>query len=191
MQTKAIDLNGKSYNKILFMITMLIGGFCIVLSQTILVTAYPTLMKTFNVSFSTIEWLTTGFLLINGIVIPFSAMFMNKFNSKYIFIITMIIFFIGNLISGVAPNFIILIVGRAIQAIAVGILVPLLQTSFLHIFTPSERGSAMGIVRLVIALAPSVGPTLSGIIIETLNWRWLFLILLPILFLDIIAAFFF
>lgn len=191
VQIKAVDLDGKSYNKILFMITMLIGSFCIILSQTILVTAYPSLMETFNISFSTVEWLTTGFLLINGIVIPFSAIIMNKFSSKYIFIITMIIFFLGNLLSGLAPNFFVLALGRAIQAVAVGILVPLLQSSFLHIFNKEERGSAMGIVGLVIALAPSIGPTLSGLIIANLNWRWLFLILLPILFIDIIAAFFF
>lgn len=191
MQIYAKDLDGKRYNRIFFIIAMIVGAFCVVLNQTILATAYPTIMKDFHVSISTVEWLTTAFLLVNGITIPFSAILMNRINSKYLFILTMVIFFIGTLVCATAPAFVFLLLGRMIQAVGVGIAMPLLQTSFLNIFTVSERGMAMGIVGLVIALAPSIGPTLSGYVVDHYSWRFLFYMILPIVALDIVACFFF
>lgn len=191
MKAKTIDLDGKPYNRFLFILAMIVGAFCVVLNQTILATAYPTIMKDFHVSISTVEWLTTAFLLVNGITIPFSAVLMNKINSKYLFIATMIIFFVGTLVCATAPTFVFLLLGRVIQAVGVGIAMPLLQTSFLNIFTIAERGMAMGIVGLVIALAPSIGPTLSGYVVDHYSWRFLFYMILPIVFFDIIACFFF
>lgn len=191
MNMVAYDLNNKPYNKIVLVIVMLVGVFCVVLNQTILATAYPTIMNDFNINIDTVEWLTTAFLLVNGIVLPFSAILMKKFNSKYLFITTISIFTVGTIICALSGSFIILLIGRIIQAIGVGVAMPLLQTSFLNIFTIKERGVAMGFVGLVIALAPSIGPTLSGYVVDHFNWHFLFIMILPILIIDIIACFIF
>lgn len=191
MNMKALDLNNKPYNKIVVVIVMLVGAFCVVLNQTILATAYPTIMEDFKVSIDTVEWLTTGFLLVNGIVLPFSAILMKKINSKYLFIATITVFMLGTIVCAISTNFVILLIGRIIQAIGVGIAMPLVQTSFLHIFSIAERGVAMGFVGLVIALAPSIGPALSGYVVDHFDWHFLFIMILPILVLDIIACFIF
>lgn len=192
MTTKqTIDVNGHPYNRSLLLITVIVGTFTTVLTQTLLATAYPTLMKAFDISTSTVQWLTTGFLLVNGIMIPISAFLISRFNSKYLYISAMTIFFIGTLICFVAPNFPILLIGRLIEAMGVGLSMPLMQTISLSIFPPEKRGAAMGMAGLAIGLAPAIGPTLSGWVIDNYSWRALFGMILPIAGLVIIAAFFF
>ena len=123
-------------------------------------------MKEFDISASTVQWLTTGFLLVNGIMIPVSAWLINSFSSKKLYISAMTTFLIGTIICFLAPNFSVLLTGRLIQAIGVGLSMPLLQNIMLTIFPPEKRGSAMGMAGIVIGLAPALGPTLSGWIID-------------------------
>lgn len=191
MQGKAVDIKGRSYNYVIMAVIMLVGAFCMTLNGTLLTTAYPLLMRDFKIGIDTVEWLTTVFLLVNGITIPLSAFFMNRFNSKYLFIVTQIIFLAGTVICAIASNFIFLIIGRIFQGIGVGISAPLLQSTFFHIFPENNRGKAMGLVGLVIGLAPAVGPTLSGYIVSRFeDWRMLFYIVLPVLLADTILCFF-
>ena len=188
----AVDTKGKSYNRGLLIIILLIGTFCTVLNQTILSTAFPTLMNAFNVSTSTVQWLTTGFMLVNGIMIPISAWLSTRFNTKWLYIVAMSIFFVGTLVSYTAPtsNFGILLTGRILQGIGVGVTMPLLQTIMLSVFPPERRGTAMGLAGIVIGVAPAIGPTLSGWVIDSFTWRDLFGMSLPFLALVIIASFF-
>ncbi|WP_288716185.1 MDR family MFS transporter, partial [uncultured Enterococcus sp.] len=164
--------------------------FCTVLNQTLLTTAFPALMKAFNISASSVQWLTTGFLLVNGIMIPISAWLINKFSSKRLYLTAMTIFLIGTITCFVAPNFSTLLIGRLIQAAGVGISMPLLQNIMLSIFPPEKRGSAMGMAGIVIGLAPALGPTLSGWIIDHYTWRDLFGMVIPIVILVLVLAFF-
>lgn len=187
----SIDTQGKKYNKIMLVIVLLIGTFCTVLNQTILTTAFPTLMKAFDISTSTVQWLTTGFLLVNGIMIPVSAWLSNRFNTKWLYIAAMVIFEIGTVLAWTSPNYGILLSGRLIQAVGVGISMPLLQTIMLSIFPIEKRGSSMGIAGVVIGVAPAIGPTLSGWIIDTWSWRYLFGMIVPIVAIVIILAFLF
>lgn len=189
---KPLDINGKPYNRNLLVMVLLIGSFCTVLNQTILATAFPTLMKAFDVSTSTVQWLTTGFLLVNGIMIPVSAWLINRFNSKILYISAMLVFLIGTIICFIAPtdNFSILLAGRLVQAAGVGISMPILQTIMLTIFPPEKRGSAMGMSGIVIGLAPALGPTLSGWIIDSYTWRDLFGMIIPIVIVVLILSFF-
>jgi EmrB/QacA subfamily drug resistance transporter len=161
-----------------------------VLNQTLLTTAFPALMKAFNISASSVQWLTTGFLLVNGIMIPISAWLINKFSSKRLYLTAMTIFLIGTITCFVAPNFSTLLIGRLIQAAGVGISMPLLQNIMLSIFPPEKRGSAMGMAGIVIGLAPALGPTLSGWIIDHYTWRDLFGMVIPIVILVLVLAFF-
>lgn len=188
---QTVDISGQPYNRSLMVLVMLVGAFCTILNQTILATAFPALMNAFNISTSTVQWLTTGFLMVNGIMIPVSAYLTSRFNTKSLFIISMIIFEIGTVMAWLAPHFSVLLIARLIQAVGVGINMPLMQNVMLTIYPPEQRGSAMGINGLVIGLAPAIGPTLSGWVIDNYNWRMLFEMIAPITLVVIIASFFF
>ena len=185
------DINGKPVNVPMMVITLIVGTFITVLNQTILSTAFPTLMKAFDISTATVQWLSTGFMLVNGIMIPVSAYLSAKVPSKWLYMSAMSIFFVGTLVAFVANSFGVLLAGRLIQAIGVGITMPLLQNIMMSIFPPNRRGAAMGMAGIAIGVAPAIGPTLSGYVIDNFGWRVLFGMILPIAALVILAAMFF
>lgn len=187
----AKDVNGKPIHAMMMIITLLVGTFTTVLNQTILSTAYPTLMNTFNISTSTVQWLTTGFMLVNGIMIPVTAFLVNKVPTKILYLFAMSTFLIGTIVAYVAGNFGILLTGRLIQAVGVGVTMPLLQNIMLTIFPPDKRGAAMGVAGIAIGVAPAIGPTLSGWVIDQFGWRMLFGMIIPVAALVLISSFFF
>ncbi|WP_339230091.1 MDR family MFS transporter [Oceanobacillus sp. FSL K6-2867] len=161
------------------MLSLIIGAFFAILNETLLNIALTTLMAEFGVTLTTVQWMATGFMLVMGIIIPASAVLMQWFTTRQLFLSTMIIFTIGSTISALAPNFPILLVGRLIQAVGTGLLMPIIFNVFLLIFPPHRRGKVMGLVGLVIMFAPAIGPTLSGVIVEYLGWRFLFISVIP------------
>ena len=171
-------------------ITMLFGGFFGLLNETLLTTALPSIMKDFHIQYSQVQWLTTAFLLTNGVVIPLSALVIQRFTTRQVFLTGILIFFIGTIVGGFSPNFTILLFARIIQALGSGIMMPLMMTTILDIFEPHERGKYMGIFGLVIGLAPAIGPTLSGYLVEYFNWRSLFHVVAPIAAITFIIALF-
>ncbi|CAJ1188981.1 major facilitator superfamily permease [Companilactobacillus paralimentarius DSM 13238 = JCM 10415] len=186
-----VDAHGKPFNRNLLVLVLLVGTFCTVLNGTILTTAFPTLMKEFSVTTSDVQWLTTGFLMVNGIMIPVTAWLSNNFSTKILYIIAMSTFLVGTIMCFTAPNFGTILAGRLIQAVGVGITMPLMQVVMLSIFPANQRGAAMGLGGLVIGLAPAIGPTLSGFIIDNSSWRQLFGMIIPIVIIVLILAFFF
>lgn len=190
MNKQPIDIHGKQYNRNLLVLVLIIGSFCTVLNGTLLSTALPSIMKDFNISTATAEWLSTAFLLVNGVMIPISAWLINRFGSRKMYLTAMSTFFIGTVTAAVAPNFQVLLTGRIIQGLGVGVTMPLLQTIMLSIFPADKRGAAMGTVGIVIGLAPAIGPTLSGWVVDNLSWRYLFSIIAPIAGIVILMAFF-
>ncbi|MBC2056772.1 multidrug efflux MFS transporter [Listeria booriae] len=159
----------------------LIAGFIGLFSETALNMALTDLIRVFNVSSATIQWLTTGYLLTLGILVPVSGLLLQWFTTRKLFFASVGFSIVGTLIAAIAPDFGVLMVARVIQAIGTGLLLPLMFNTILVIFPEHKRGSAMGLIGLVIMFAPAVGPTISGLIIENLTWNWIFWIALPFL----------
>lgn len=161
------------------MLSLIIGAFFAILNETLLNIALITLMEEFSITLTTVQWMATGFMLVMGIVIPVSALLLQWFTTRQLFLSTMIVFTIGTAISAMAPNFPILLTGRLIQAVGTGLLMPIIFNVFLLIYPPNRRGKVMGLIGLVIMFAPAIGPTLSGVIVEYLGWRYLFITVIP------------
>lgn len=170
------------------MATMLLGSFVTTLAETLMNNGLPAIMKETSVSQMSAQWLNTGYMLVSGMVMPLANFFMHRFPLRRLFTVTMTVFLAGTVLSATAPTFTILLVGRLIQASAVGINMPLV-TNVLTVIIPAEhRGLALGLAGIIINLGPAVGPTLSGVILEYFHWRALFIILIPIVVLTIIAT---
>ncbi|ATH94372.1 MDR family MFS transporter [Bacillus glycinifermentans] len=178
----------QTYNRKIIVGLLIAGAFIAILNQTLLVTALPHIMADLNIDATQGQWLTTAFMLTNGILIPITAFLIEKFSSRALVITAMAIFTAGTVVGAFAPNFPVLLAARIIQAAGAGIMMPLMQTIFLTIFPVDKRGAAMGMVGLVIAFAPAIGPTLSGWIVDSFTWRYLFYIILPIAVIDLILV---
>ena len=180
----------KPINRNVVLAVLVSGAFVIILNQTLLNTALPAFMDSFGITASAAQWVTTSFMLVNGIMIPVTAFLIQKFTTRGLFLTAMILFTVGTLVCALAPVYPVLLVGRVIQASAGGIIMPLMQTILFAIFPVEKRGTAMGTFGLVIAFAPAIGPSLSGWIVDNLPWQVLFYMMLPIAIIDLVVAFF-
>ncbi|MBU6131691.1 DHA2 family efflux MFS transporter permease subunit [Staphylococcus xylosus] len=163
---------GTSQGKVL--LAMIFGMFIAILNQTLLNVALPKINTDFNISANTGQWLMTGFMLVNGILIPISAYLFNKYSYRKLFLVAMTLFTIGSLVCGMSGSFTVMMTGRVLQAIGAGILMPLGTNVFMTIFPPERRGAAMGTLGIAMILAPAIGPTLSGYIVENYHWNVMF-----------------
>ncbi|QQK79394.1 multidrug efflux MFS transporter [Salicibibacter cibi] len=168
---------------------LLTGAFMAILNQTLLATALPHIMSDFGISADLGQWVNSVFMLVNGVMIPITAFLIEKFTTRRLFFIAMGLFALGTLLCALSPTYAFLIGGRIIQAAGAGIMMPLMQTVLLLVFPIERRGFAMGMVGLVIAFAPAIGPTLSGYLIEDFHWSILFWIIFPLALLDMIVAY--
>ncbi|WP_342041854.1 DHA2 family efflux MFS transporter permease subunit [Bacillus sp. OTU2372] len=168
---------------------LMLGAFVAILNQTLLNVAIPHIMNDLGVSANTVQWLSTGYMLVNGILIPVTAYLIEKFGTRKLFIAAILLFTLGSLVCSVSINFTMLMIGRVIQASGAGIIMPLLMTVFFALFPPEKRGKAMGLMGVVMIFAPAIGPTLSGWLIGHYSWRLLFDIVIPIGVLDLIFSF--
>ncbi|AYF93081.1 DHA2 family efflux MFS transporter permease subunit [Apilactobacillus bombintestini] len=173
------------------MAVILFGAFMALLAETLFNNALTNIMHSFSINQSTVQWLSTGYLLVVGLMIPISSWVFNNFKTKYNYLFMITLFLLGSVIGWMAPSFGILLVGRLIQAIAAGLLMPFIQNVILLLFPPEKRGLALGITGLVIALGPTVGPTLSGIILQYFGWRDLFALLSIISAIVLVVGIFF
>jgi len=162
-------------------IWLLVGSaFVMILNETIMSVALPALIADLGITVSTAQWLTSGFLLTMAVVIPITGFLLQRFPPRRVYLASMLLFSTGTLISALAPGFPVLLAGRIVQAAGTAVMVPLLMTTVLRLVPAERRGATMGTITIVIAVAPAVGPTLSGVILSTLGWRWMFWIVLPI-----------
>nr|WP_276568818.1 MDR family MFS transporter [Aeromicrobium phoceense] len=160
---------------------MLVGSaFVVILNETIMSVALPELMREFDVPASTAQWLTTAFLLTMAVVIPVTGFLLTRYPLRRIFMAAMISFTAGTPLAALAPTFGVLVAARSVQAVGTALMMPLLITTILTLVPADRRGRMMGTVSIVISVAPAVGPTISGIVLDQLDWRWMFWLVLPI-----------
>ena len=171
-------------------IILLLSTFISLMSQTMMVTALPVIQNQMNQSLTTVQWLTTGYTLLIGIVTPLSSNMYDKFSNRSVFLGTIGTFVIGTLIGCLATNFWLLLLARLVQACAGGILMSFQMTTMISIYPPEKRGTIIGMSGLVIAFGPAIGPTLAGFILNLLGWRYLFILILPIMVLIWIIGYF-
>ncbi|WP_071458673.1 DHA2 family efflux MFS transporter permease subunit [Bacillus massilinigeriensis] len=168
---------------------LMVGAFIAFLNNTLLNIALPSIMEDLKVGPSIVQWLTTGFMLVNGILIPTTAFLIQKYSVRYLFLAAMLLFTIGTVLAGSADVFAVLLSGRMLQASGSAILMPVLMNVMLVSFPVEKRGVAMGFFGLILMFAPAIGPTLSGWIIEHYDWRMLFHFVTPIAILVLLIGF--
>lgn len=160
--------------------TLVVSAFVMILNETILSVALPHLTGDLDVSTTTVQWLTSGFLLTLGVVIPTTGYILQRFTPRQVFLTAMTLFSTGTLICALSPGFGLLFVGRIVQASGTAVMIPLLMTSVMRLIPPERRGATMGTISIVIAVAPAIGPTIGGLILSSLDWRWMFWSVLPL-----------
>ncbi|WP_086999722.1 DHA2 family efflux MFS transporter permease subunit [Rhizobium sullae] len=159
---------------------LLVSAFVVILNETIMGVALPHLMADLKISASLAQWLTAAFMLTMAVVIPVTGYLLQRLNTRPVFILAMSLFSAGTLISALSPGFSMLVIGRIVQASGTAIMMPLLMTTIMHLVPPHSRGKTIGNISIVISVAPAIGPTISGLILAALHWRWMFLLVLPI-----------
>ncbi|HEV7344976.1 MAG TPA: MDR family MFS transporter [Devosia sp.] len=171
--------NNAARNKLV--IALLLGStFVVFLNETMMSVAIPQLMADLGVLPNVAQWLTTAFLLTMAIVIPITGFLLQRMNTRPIFMLAMSVFTVGTLICAASPGIELLILGRVIQAVGTAIMMPLLMTTVMTLVPPESRGKTMGNISIVISVAPALGPTIGGFILDNLEWRWMFILMLPI-----------
>ncbi|PNI07332.1 MFS transporter [Arthrobacter sp. AFG7.2] len=159
---------------------LMVSTFLVLLNEMLLGVALPTLISSLEITPSAGQWLTTGYLLTLAVLIPATGFVMRRFHLRTIYLSAMVLFIIGTAVAAAAPGFGILLTGRIIQAAGTAVFVPLLMTTAMRLVPESRRGSIMAIVTAVPAIAPALGPAISGLVLSYLPWRWLFILVLPI-----------
>ncbi|GHD28871.1 MFS transporter [Nocardiopsis kunsanensis] len=159
---------------------LLVSAFIVILNETIMAVALPALNRDLGIPVSTGQWLTSAFMLVMAVVIPVTGYLLQRFHIRQVFITAMSLFTLGTLVCFLAPGFALLLLGRIVQASGTAIMMPLLMTTVLNMVAAERRGRTMGNISIVISVAPAVGPTLSGLVLNVLDWRWLFGLVLPI-----------
>ncbi|WP_425145591.1 DHA2 family efflux MFS transporter permease subunit [Deinococcus sp.] len=159
---------------------LLVATFVVILNETIMNVALPRLMSELHVVASSAQWLSTAFMLTMAVVIPVTGFLLQRLHTRTVFFAAMLLFCAGTLLAGLAPGFGVLLVARIVQACGTAIMLPLLMTTVLTLVPAQQRGAVMGNISIVISVAPAIGPTISGLILQSLSWRFMFLFVLPI-----------
>ncbi|HEY3481045.1 MAG TPA: DHA2 family efflux MFS transporter permease subunit, partial [Streptomyces sp.] len=159
---------------------LVLSAFVMILNETILSVALRDLTVDLRVPTTTVQWLTSGFLLTMAVVIPTTGFLLERFTPRQVFLFSLSAFSLGTLLCALAPGFGMLMAGRVVQAFGTAVMLPLLMTTVMRLVPPERRGATMGTITIVIAVAPAIGPTIGGAVLSSLGWRWMFWIVLPL-----------
>ncbi len=185
-----VPKSGVTKREIMIIAIVVGGAFIAILNQTVLSPALPKLMETFQINAGTAQWVTTIYMLVNGIMVPVTAYLIDRFATKLLFIISMAVFIVGTLVTGMAGSFPILIIGRIMQAMGAGIQLPLVAYVPMLVFPREKRGTAMGMAGIVMSCAPAIGPVFAGWIIDRFGWRMMFYSIIPLAIVILVLSIF-
>lgn len=170
------------------MITLLLGGFISLLTETILNVAFPRIMSDFHIGEGTVQWLATGYMLVVGVLVPITAFFIHSFTTKQLYNTALIIFIVSTVCAGFATTFPLLLAARMLQACGTGMLVPIMMNTILVINPPEKRGAALGLGLFVVLFAPAIGPTVAGFVLSFFSWNGVFFCLIPFALLALVLG---
>ena len=159
---------------------LLVATFVVILNETIMSVALPRLMIDLDINARTVQWLTTAFMLTMAVVIPMTGFLLQRISTRTVFILAMGLFSTGTLLAAISPGFWMLLPARVVQASGTAVMIPLLMTTVLTLVPAERRGVVMGNLSIAISVAPAIGPTLSGLVLQFLSWRFMFVLVLPI-----------
>src|SRR5215203_995637 len=159
---------------------LLVAAFVVILNETIMSVALPRLMVDLDISARTVQWLTTAFMLTMAVVIPTTGFLLQRISTRTVFLLAMSLFSTGTLLAALSPGFWMLLLARIVQASGTAVMIPLLMTTVLTLVPVERRGVVMGNLSIAISVAPAIGPTLSGLVLQFLSWRFMFVLVLPI-----------
>ena len=159
---------------------LVVSAFVMILNETIMSVALPVLIGELGVTATTVQWLTSGFLLTMAVVIPTTGYLLQRFSPRQVYLAAMTLFITGTLICALSPGFGMLLAGRVVQAGGTAMMIPLVMTTVMTLVPENRRGAMMGNISLVIAVAPAIGPMVGGVILGALDWPWMFWIVLPL-----------
>ncbi|MBB4917505.1 MDR family MFS transporter [Streptosporangium saharense] len=159
---------------------LVLATFVVILNETIMINAIPRLMSALHITEQTAQWLSTAFMLTMAAVIPITGWFLQRVSTRSAYTTAMGLFLAGTALATVAPTFEVLLGARIVQASGTAVMMPLLMTTLMQVVPEGDRGRVMGNVTLAISVAPAMGPTVSGVILQFGSWRLLFAVVLPI-----------
>jgi DHA2 family lincomycin resistance protein-like MFS transporter len=184
--TASVPVLGARENRLIWL--LLGAAFVAILNETTMGVAIPHLITDLGITALDAQWLTTAFMLTMAVVIPTTGFLLQRLTTRTAFLLAMSLFSLGTLLAFLSPGFEMLVVARVVQASGTAIMMPLLMTTIMNLVPPQTRGRMMGRVSVVISLAPAIGPTVSGVLLDTVGWRWIFGLILPIALVALIAG---
>lgn len=159
---------------------LIVSTFTVVLNEMVMAVALPSVMADLHVTTSTAQWLTSGYILTTAVIVPITGYLSERLTMRTVFTLAMSVFVVGTVIAAGAPGLPVLMFGRVVQAVGTAIIIPLTFTAVNTLTPPSRIGRMMALVTIAASMAPSVGPVVAGAILTVGNWRWLFLVILPV-----------
>ena len=161
-------------------VVVVLGTIMAILDTTIVAVALPTLAKDFHVPVSTIQWVTTGYLLALAVVIPLSGWAMHRFGGKPVYMVSLILFLLGSVLCGLAWSATALIAFRILQGFGGGMIMPVGQAIMARTAGPDKMNRVMAVIGIPTLLGPILGPVIGGAIVSNMSWRWIFFVNVPI-----------
>lgn len=187
-ETQSTELREMTRSGKIVLVVLVVSVTVMILNETTLSVALPSIMKDFDITAATAQWLTTGFLLTMAVVIPTTGYLIERLTTRQVFTTAFVFFLSGILVAALAPTFLLLLLGRVLQAAGTSLVMPLLMTTVMTVVPPHRRGAVMGLIPIVISLAPAMGPTVSGLILRFYTWHYIFWFMVPVAAVTMLAG---
>src|ERR687884_1080225 len=162
------------------LVAIIMGTFMVILDNTVVNVALPTLGRVLNSDLSLLQWVIAGYMLAQAAVIPLSGWLSDRFGARRVYLVSLVLFTAGSALCGLAINAEMLVATRVLQGLGGGMLMPIGMAVLYRLTPPERRGAILGLFGLPIMVAPALGPLLSGYLLEYADWRLIFLINLPV-----------